>query len=129
MSVDERTRLFKDVRSRSVEEVLDVIVPAALEAHGDLAARGARYREAPALGFEVGDTRFALRVQGRRLAVETGLDKAAVVVADLTIINPSAIRRPGSAPTLPPPACHSAASALPRPRMPALPRATRAPVA
>ena len=40
MTVDQRTRMMKDVRSLSTEEVLDVVLREALAEHGELAARG-----------------------------------------------------------------------------------------
>jgi len=79
MSIDCRTRLVKDVRSLSVEEVLDVVLPGALEAHGDLAGRGAIYRETPALGLDVAGTQVSLRTAADRLIVEAGLEHAGVV--------------------------------------------------
>lgn len=79
MSIDQRTRLMKDVRPLSVEEVLDVVVPDALEAHGDLAARGVTYRALPALGFDVDGTQITLRAEAGRFVVESGLAHAGVV--------------------------------------------------
>lgn len=79
MSIDRRTRLMKDVRPHSVEEVLDVVLPAALEAHGDLAARGAAYRETPALGLDVDGTQITLREEAGRLVIDAGLEHADVV--------------------------------------------------
>jgi hypothetical protein len=79
MSIDQRTRLIKDVRSLSTEEVLEDVFPAAIVAHGDLAGRGANYRETPALGLDVDGTQFTLSVEAGRLRVEAGLDHAGVV--------------------------------------------------
>lgn len=79
MSVDQRSRMMKDVRPLSTEEVLDVVLPGAIAAHGELAARGARFREVRPLGLEIGDTAFTLRVLGRRLVYEPGLEAAGVV--------------------------------------------------
>jgi hypothetical protein len=79
MSIDERTRLMKDIRPLSVEEVLDTVLPSALEAHGDLAARGAAYRGLPALGLDVDGTQITLQAKAGRLVVLPGLAQADVV--------------------------------------------------
>ena len=79
MSVDCRTRLLKSVRALRTEEVLDEVLPEALAAHGDLAARGARYRGLPPLGFAVDDVRFTIRPTAGGILVEPGLDHAGVV--------------------------------------------------
>ncbi len=80
MSVDQRSRRMKDVRPLSTEEVLDVVLEEALEAHGELAARGARFRKVRPLGLEVEDgTAFTLRVDGQRLVRDPGLEKAGIV--------------------------------------------------
>ena len=79
MSIDRRTRFLKDIRPHSVEEVLDAVLPAAFEAHGELAARGATYRGSPALGFDVDGTQFTLRVVAGRLVADVGLEHAQVV--------------------------------------------------
>jgi hypothetical protein len=79
MSIDRRTRFMKDVRPHSVEEVLDAVLPAALEAHGELAARGATYRGTPALGLDVDGTQFTLRVDAGHMVVDSGLEHAQVV--------------------------------------------------
>jgi len=79
VSIDRRTRLLKDVRPLPTEEVLDRVLPEALARHGDLAARGARVRSAPALGFDVDGSGFTLRPDADRLVVETSLGHASVV--------------------------------------------------
>ncbi len=82
MSVDQRTRMMKDVRPLSTEEVLDVVLPGAIAAHGELAARGASFRKVHPLGLEIeaGDgTAFTLRALGRRLVCESGLEAAGIV--------------------------------------------------
>ena len=79
MSIDRRTRKLKDVRAHSVEEVLDVVLPEALATHGDVAARGALYRETPPLGLDVEGRQWTLRVDAGALVVETGLARAEVV--------------------------------------------------
>ena len=72
MSVDQRTRLMKDVRPLALEEILDALLPEALQEHGDLASRGAAYRGIPALGFEVDGVEVTLCLVGGRLSVAPG---------------------------------------------------------
>lgn len=79
MSIDCRTRLMSSVRPRCLDEVLDEILPEAIAAHGELAARGAAYRALAPLGFVVGGRSFTLRSRGARLVVDGGLDHAGVV--------------------------------------------------
>ena len=79
MSVDQRTRLMKEVRPLPFEEILDAVVPEALETHGDVAARGASYRGLPPLGFDVEGATVTLCSGGGRLSVASGLEHAGVV--------------------------------------------------
>lgn len=79
MSIDQRTRLQKDVRDLERDEVFDELIPTAIATHGDLAARGMRYKEAPALGLHVGDRAVTLAADGPSLAVTAGVDAAGVV--------------------------------------------------
>ena len=85
MSVDQRTRRMKEVRPLSAEEVLDAVLPEALAAHGELAGRGASFRQVRPLGFEItGDggaafTAFTLRAAAGRLVCEPGVEQAGVV--------------------------------------------------
>ena len=83
MTVDQRTRMLKDVRSLSAEEVLDEVLPAALAAHGEIAGRGATFRKVHPLGLEVSDAgdgaAFTLRVENGRLVREPGVENAGIV--------------------------------------------------
>jgi hypothetical protein len=79
MQLDQRTRRMKDLRDLSAEEILDTVLPEALARHGDLAARGASYRELPALGIDVASQPFTLLLDGARLQVRPGLEGAGVV--------------------------------------------------
>jgi hypothetical protein len=79
MSIDQRTRLMKDIRCLSLEEVLDSVLPEALAAHGELAARGASYRELLPLGLDVDGTQITLRPEAGRLVAKPGLGHAGVV--------------------------------------------------
>ena len=80
MSIDRRTRLDKDLRALTREEVVDQVIPAAITVHGDLAARGALYKDVPGLGFVVDGSALTLAVRDRRLVVEPGTDRAGIVV-------------------------------------------------
>ena len=79
MSIDQRTRMLKDVRLLKVEEVVDRILPEAATAHGDLAVRGITYRDLPALGLDVGGMQITLRLRAGELVIEPGLSNAGVV--------------------------------------------------
>ena len=79
MSIDARTRLNKDVRSLDRDLVLDSLLPDAVALHGDLAGRGATYKELPALGLDIDGTCVTLRVSRGSLATEDGIADAGVV--------------------------------------------------
>ena len=76
MSVDHRTRRMNEVRALSVQEVLDRVLPDALARHGDLAGRGARYREVKPLGILCEGTSFTLLEEAGRLALVPGVARA-----------------------------------------------------
>lgn len=67
MSIDHRTRRYDEIRDLPLEEVVEAVLPAAIEAHGDLAGRGARVLGLPSLEFRVGDSGFALLADDRGL--------------------------------------------------------------
>lgn len=79
MSVDVRTRLARDVRSLTCDELLDAVLPAAVAAHGDLAARGAASQELPPLGLDVDGRQVTLGPAPGTLALSPGLGPAGVV--------------------------------------------------
>jgi len=79
MSIDLRTRLQKDIRRLDAEEVFDDLLPAALASHGELAGRGAAYKQLPALGLDVDGTASTFHEQGGSLGLAPGLDHAGVV--------------------------------------------------
>jgi len=79
MSIDQRTRMFKDMAFIPTERVVEEVLVEALAAHGDLAGRGASATEARPLGFHVGDQEFTLREVSGRLSLESGLTQAEVV--------------------------------------------------
>ncbi len=67
MSVDFRTRLHRERRPLTRNEVFDDLIPEALEQHAELAARGLLYKKLPALTLEVDDRAIGLEVEGGRL--------------------------------------------------------------
>lgn len=79
MSIDHRTRLQKDVRDLSSNEVFDDVLPTALATHGDLAARGVEYKSLPALGLRVDGRDVTLATEHDALVIRTGLDEAGVI--------------------------------------------------
>ena len=79
MSIDQRIRLQKDIRDLERDEVFDAVLPTAIATNGDLAARGATYKNAPALGLVVEDRSITLAVDGATLAISSGFDNAGVV--------------------------------------------------
>src|SRR4051794_23623584 len=79
MSLDVRTRLARDVRPLTDDESLDLMLPQAVEVHGDLAARGVEYLELPALGIEVDGRGVTLAPAAGTLALRPGVEGAAVV--------------------------------------------------
>ncbi|MEQ8841809.1 MAG: phytanoyl-CoA dioxygenase family protein [Acidimicrobiales bacterium] len=79
MSIDHRTRLYKDERPLARDEVFDEIIVTALHTHGDLAGRGATYKQAPSLGFHVDGRGITLSVRDGVLIASEGTDGAAVV--------------------------------------------------
>lgn len=79
MSIDHRTRLLKDVRELERDEVFDDIIVTALQTHGDLAGRGADYKEAPSLGLQVDGRGLTLEVRDGIMTASPGVDRAGVV--------------------------------------------------
>ena len=79
MSVDVRSRQVKSLRDLPRDEMLDSVLPQAVRAHGDLAGRGADYKQLPALGFDVDGRAVTLDTVSRRMTIRSGLDAAGVV--------------------------------------------------
>jgi Phytanoyl-CoA dioxygenase (PhyH) len=80
MSIDVRTRLHKDVRLLTRDDMLDALLPDALTVHGDLAGRGCTYLQLPPLGFDVDGRAVTLTTaETGRLRLVTGTDSASVV--------------------------------------------------
>jgi hypothetical protein len=89
MSIDCRTRRYKDQRDLSRDEVFDAILPDAIEANGDLAARGLRYKDLPALGFTVAGRTVTLGEQDGKLQLKegTGADGTVAILEAGTLSN------------------------------------------
>ena len=70
MSIDFRTRLHRDRRALSRDEVFDNLFPEAIERNAALAARGLLYKELPSLGLSVDDRTLTLQEQNGRLTLK-----------------------------------------------------------
>jgi hypothetical protein len=79
MSIDHRTRLQKDQRDLDRDEVFDAVLVTALQTHGDLAGRGATYKDAPSLGLVVDGRGLTLGVRDGVMVASSGIDDAGVV--------------------------------------------------
>ncbi|MGZ6931216.1 MAG: phytanoyl-CoA dioxygenase family protein [Acidimicrobiia bacterium] len=79
MPLDVRTRRSQDARALDGDELFDVVVPQAIQVHGDLAARGLSYQELPSLGLDVDGRAVTLTARRGTLAMESGVDDAGVV--------------------------------------------------
>lgn len=79
MSIDVRTRRYIDLRELTGDEILDAVLPAAIQQHGELAARGVTYRELPALGLDVDGRRVTLVAVAGALELVAGTERAGVV--------------------------------------------------
>lgn len=79
MSIDHRTRLRKDVRELTRDEVFDEVLVTALHTHGDLAGRGATYKDVPSLGFHVDGVGLTLGVHDGIMQATPGVEGAGVV--------------------------------------------------
>ena len=79
MSIDHRTRLRKDVRELTRAEVFDEVLVTALHTHGDLAGRGAIYKDAPSLGLHVDGAGLTLGVRDGVMQATPGVEGAGVV--------------------------------------------------
>lgn len=79
MTIDQRTRLQKDVRDLERDEAFDEVIADAVRVHGDLAGRGVAYKELPPLGFEVDGRGITLDVRNGVLVALPGTTGAGVV--------------------------------------------------
>jgi hypothetical protein len=80
MSIDTRSRLYKDVRNYTRQEVFDEVLPAAITANGALAGRGVAYKGLPPLGLDCDGEAVTLRVSNGMLQLEPGTANAGAIV-------------------------------------------------
>lgn len=81
MSVDVRTRLARDIQSFGPDQILDAILPDAVLAHGDLAARGIAHQELPSLGLVVDGREVTVAAGSSVAELRPGVESAGVVAA------------------------------------------------
>lgn len=85
MSIDQRTRMRRDVRSLSADEVFGSLFPEAIERNGELTLRGKRTKGLADLAIECEGRAVTLRDADGRLQLEEGsehADTVAVIEAD-----------------------------------------------
>ena len=82
MTIDRRTRLYKDIRAIPRDEVLDALLPDCIENHGELAGRGLADRDLPSLALEDAGRSVTLLARDGKMVLEEG-DTHADVVASL----------------------------------------------
>lgn len=81
MSTDARTRRHCDRRPLNCDEVFESLIPAALDSHGELAARGVEYKQLPPLSFDVEGRVASLVDRNGRLELEEGTLPGAVMAS------------------------------------------------
>lgn len=79
MSIDHRTRQFKDIRSFARDEVFDAVLVAAAQRNGELTADGLHYTGLPALGLDVEGRGLTLTQNRGSWLLQDGLAGAGVV--------------------------------------------------
>ncbi|MDC0292658.1 hypothetical protein OAL29_02000, partial [Candidatus Binatia bacterium] len=52
MSIDQRTRLYKDIRAIERDEIFDGLLPSSLAQNAGLAGRGLRHKKLPSIALE-----------------------------------------------------------------------------
>jgi hypothetical protein len=72
MSIDCRTRRHRDRKALDRDEIFDLLIPEALSRNAELAARGLRYKNLPALTLSVDDRSITLRERGGALRIAAG---------------------------------------------------------
>jgi hypothetical protein len=72
MSIDCRTRRHRDRKPLDRDEIFDSMIPEALSRNAELAARGLRYKNLPALTLSVDDRSITLRERGGALRIVEG---------------------------------------------------------
>jgi len=82
MTIDRRTRLYKDIRDIPRDEIFDALLPDCIEIRGELAGQGLAYRELPSLALEDAGRAVTLLARDGKMVLEEG-DAHADVVASL----------------------------------------------
>jgi hypothetical protein len=72
MSIDCRTRRHRDRKPLDRDEIFDSMIPEALSRNAELAARGLRYKNLPALTLCIDDRSVTLRERGGALRIVEG---------------------------------------------------------
>jgi hypothetical protein len=81
MSIDRRTRLYKDIRDLERDEIFDTLLPACLAKNAALAGRGLVHKELPPLALEDAGRSVTLRVRRGDMILEEGAASDAAVAA------------------------------------------------
>ncbi|MCB1842558.1 MAG: phytanoyl-CoA dioxygenase family protein [Halioglobus sp.] len=81
MSVDCRTRRYCDTQDLTRDAIFDSLLPDALSRHGELAARGLRYKQLPGLALSVGDRTLVIEPGEAGLRLSAGSSAGCVQVA------------------------------------------------
>ena len=71
MSIDARTRRYCDKRDLTAEQILDDILPTAIAANGELAARGIAVRNLAPLRVNVSSVAFTISGSSHGVAIST----------------------------------------------------------
>jgi hypothetical protein len=72
MSIDHRTRLYRDFHPISRDEIFDSLLPDAVERNGELAGRGLRYKQLPSLALEVDGRAVTLAERDGKMMLDAG---------------------------------------------------------
>lgn len=79
MSIDQRSRRYRDIRDLGRDEVFDGILPAAVERNGRCAARGIAYKDLGSLAVECAGRSITLGVRNGDLLLSEGAESADTV--------------------------------------------------
>jgi hypothetical protein len=82
MTIDRRTRLYKEIREIPRDEVFDELLPDCIARHAELAGRGLVYRDLPSLALEDAGRSITLLVRDGKMILEQG-DANAEVLASM----------------------------------------------
>ena len=72
MPIDCRTRRYRDRKALDRDEIFDALIPDALSRNAELAARGLRYKNLPALTLSVDERSVTLCERDGALRIEAG---------------------------------------------------------